>query len=140
VEGAPAPPGYTLEESGLRGLVIGGIIPLSVFYGVSFAVAQDNDFRGPAGWLAVPVVGPYVWLIARHDEQHCSGDVCSNNLDSPESGLVIFDGLVQAAGAAMIITGLAVTRKQWVLSNQVSLHVMPYAAPNVRGLAVYGQF
>jgi hypothetical protein len=140
VEGMPPPPGYTLQESGLRGLVIGGIIPLSVFYGASFAVAQNNDFRGSAGWLAVPVVGPYAWLIAHHNEQHCSGDVCSNNLDSPESGLVIFDGLVQTAGAAMFITGLAVTRKQWVLSNQVSLHVVPSAAPSARGLSVLGQF
>ena len=52
VEGASAPPGYTLQESRLKGLVVGGIIPLSIFYLASFGVAEDNDFKGAAGWLA----------------------------------------------------------------------------------------
>ena len=142
VEGLPAPSGYTLDESRLNGLIIGGIIPLSVFYFLSLAAAESGEFRGPAAWLALPVVGPYGWLVAHgnRQQQSCSGDVCFGQADSSSNALVTFDAVVQTASAAMFITGLAVTRRQWVLSNQVSLMVAPYVAPSTRGLSMLCRF
>ena len=136
IEGAPIPPGYALQESNLTGLVIGGVIPLGVLYLISFSVASGNDFKGAAGWLAVPVIGPFGWLAAHKSTSNCYSDVC----DASERTFVTLDGLFQAAGAAMFVTGLAITRKKLVLLDQQQIYVVPYSSSNAHGLTLLGTF
>lgn len=139
-EGAPVPAGYTLEESHYSGLIIGGIIPFGVLYAISLSVASGNNFEGRAGWLAVPVVGPFGWLAA-HQPQSCSYDVCyTHSDDAAERSFVTMDGVFQAAGAALFVTGLVVTRKQLVLTDPEQIVVVPYASSTVHGLSVLGRF
>ncbi len=139
-EGAPIPTGYTLEESHYNGLIIGGIIPFGVLYAISLSVASGNDFKGPAGWLAVPVVGPFGWLAA-HKSQTCYSDVCySDSADATERSFVMMDGVFQLTGAALFVTGLAITRKQLVLTDPQEIYVVPYASSTAHGLSVLGRF
>ena len=138
-EGAPIPPGYTLEESHYNGLIIGGIVPLGALYVLSLSVASGNNFKGPAGWLAVPVVGPFGWLAA-HKSETCNYDVCDSSDDSVTRSFVTMDGLFQAAGAALFVTGLAITRKQWVLTDPNQLYVVPYSTSTAHGISILGRF
>jgi hypothetical protein len=140
VEGAPIPRGYVLQESNLSGLVIGGIIPLSLFYLISFSVASGNNFSGPAGWLAVPVIGPFGWLAAHKSNYNCAGDVCTNAGDAVERTFVTMDGVFQTAGAAMFVAGLAITRKKLVLVENQQMYLVPYTSSGVHGLSVLGSF
>ncbi len=137
-EGAPIPHGYVLRESNLSGLVIGGIIPLSIFYLISFSVASGNDFRGPAGWLAVPVIGPFGWLAAHKSK--CASDVCSDAEDVLGRTFVTMDGIFQTAGAAMFIAGLAITRKKLVLVENPDMYIVPYTSSTTHGLSILGSF
>jgi len=137
-EGAPIPRGYVLRESNLTGLVIGGIIPLSIFYLISFSVASGNNFKGPAGWLAVPVIGPFGWLAAH--KSNCVGDVCSDAEDVLGRTFVTMDGIFQVAGAAMFITGLAITRKKLVLIENQEMYIVPYTSSTTQGLSILGSF
>ena len=138
VEGAPIPQGYTLQESNLPGLVIGGVIPLGILYLISFSVASTNDFKGPAGWLAVPVVGPFGWLAASHKSaSSCYG--CDEAVDAFERTLVTLDGIFQVTSAAMFVAGLAITRKRLVLTDP-QVYVVPYTSSNAHGLSLIGQF
>ena len=139
LDGAPQPPGYRLEESKMKGLIIGGIVPLSALYLISLTVASENNYHGTAGWLALPVAGPYAWLIDDHSRHSCATGYCGSD-NSAERGLVVFDAMVQTAGAAMFITGLAVTCKQWVLANPAELYVAPFASTSMRGISAVGRF
>ena len=139
VEGAPIPPGYTLQESNLTGLVIGGVIPLGILYLISFSVASGNNFKSPAGWLALPVIGPFGWLAA-HKSPSSSCYECDRAEDAIERTFVTLDGIFQAAGAAMFVAGLAITRKKLVLTDQQQLYVVPYTSSSAQGLSLIGTF
>ncbi len=140
VEGAPVPRGYVLEEYHPRGLIIGGTVTLAVLYGLSFAVASTN-FSSENGWFAVPVIGPFGWLATRKTPT-CNNttDVTCNSDDSGNRALAAFDGMGQVAGAAMLIAGLAITRKHLILVNPQDLVVAPYTSSTGSGLRLFGRF
>lgn len=141
VEGSPVPRGYVLEEYHPRGLIIGGAVTLGVLYMTSFSVAAGNNFDNANGWLAVPVIGPFGWLAARKTPTcgvapytYTCGDESSNRT------MVALDGMGQAAGAAMLIAGLAVTRKHLLLVDPQDVIVAPYASSSGSGLNIIGRF
>jgi hypothetical protein len=139
--GAPIPRGYVLQEYHPRGLIIGGAVTLGVLYMISFSVAASNDFNSANGWLAVPIIGPFGWLATRKapvcgvgSYTYACGDESSNRT------MVALDGMGQAAGAAMLIAGLAITRRHLVLIDQSEIMVAPYASSTDSGLRIFGQF
>ncbi len=141
VEGSPVPRGYILEEYHPRGLVIGGAVTLGVLYAISLSVASSNNFDTANGWLAVPVIGPFGWLAARKTPT-CGTDpytyTCSD--ESSNRAMVALDGMGQAAGAAMFIAGMAITRKRLLLVDQQEVIVAPYASSSGSGLRIFGRF
>ena len=141
VEGAPGPRGYVLEEYHPRGLLIGGAVTLGVLYMISFTVASANNFGPANGWLAVPVIGPFGWLATRKSP-NCNNsiDVTCNSDESGNRTVVALDGMGQAAGAAMLVAGLAITRKHWLLVDPQDVFVAPYTSSTGSGLNIFGRF
>ncbi len=141
VEGSPVPRGYMLEEYHPRGLIIGGAVTLAVLYSISFSVAASNNFDNANGWLAVPVIGPFGWLAARKTPT-CGTAPYTYTCDDESSNrtMVALDGMAQAAGAAMLIAGLAITRKHLLLVDPQDVIVAPYASPSGSGLNIIGRF
>jgi hypothetical protein len=144
-EGAPIPRGYALQEYHPRGLIIGGAVTLGVLYLVSFTVASSNNFNTANGWLAVPVIGPFGWLATRKAPTNLCGSGtytydCNYNDDSGNRTAVALDGLGQIAGAAMLVAGLAITRKHLVLIDQTEVMVAPYSSSTGSGLRIFGRF
>lgn len=145
--GDPVPPGYRVEERGIRGLVIAGSIVFGVPYFISLAVAPNAK---RLNWLAVPIVGPYV---AAEQVRACeagyydaSGEWVSEDddycADEANRSLMRFDGLLQASGVAMLTVGLLVRRH--VLVRQppplgLTLTPQRYGRSGY-GLSVSGQF
>src|SRR5664280_129606 len=142
LEGAPVPRGYMVEEYHPRGLIIGGAVTLGVLYSLSLAVAASNNFNTANGWLAVPIVGPFGWLATRKTPP-CNNSMysysCSND-DSGNRAAVVLDGMGQVAGAAMLIAGLAITRKHLLLVDPNETVVAPYATSTSAGLNLLGRF
>lgn len=104
-EGEPIPDGYRLgTEKGGRGLTIAGI---SVFGGAYFlsllgafsSVSDGGSNSGSYAALFIPVIGP--WIVLGTDDSN-----------SGLAGIMVLDGLAQAAGATMFIIGMATGDKK----------------------------
>jgi hypothetical protein len=110
VEGKPIPPGYHIETRARRGLVVSGPIIFGVPYLLSMSVAASSKYQ-PDRWLYAPVFGPFVNLASRSDDCNPntgsgSNFVCTSN-DSGTRFFLMLDGLMQTAGATLLILGLA---------------------------------
>jgi hypothetical protein len=111
VEGRPIPAGYHLETRARRGLVVSGPIIFGVPYLLSMSVAASSHYQ-PDRWLYAPVVGPFVNLATRADDCDPNNSSGSSNVTvcSGDSGIRFFlmlDGLMQTAGATLLVLGLA---------------------------------
>jgi hypothetical protein len=114
VEGRPIPPGYHLETRARRGLVVTGPIIFGIPYVLSASVGASSRYD-PDRWLYLPVVGPFADLGARGSQctrtsfPTSSGtsttEICND--DSAARFFLMLDGLLQTAGATMLILGLA---------------------------------
>lgn len=115
VEGRPIPPGYHMESRPKKGLVVSGAIIFGVPYVFSASVAASSRYS-PDHWLYLPIFGPFAALGARGSQ--CStttipvspGVTDTTQSCSDDSGARFFlmlDGLMQTAGATMLILGLA---------------------------------
>src|SRR4051812_26805889 len=96
--GEPVPPGYRPSTKIRTGLVIGGAVTLGAVWLLNVAtasIAVSVDSNGSvAAPLFAPVVGPFIAIGTLH----------ANALGG---FWLAFDGVVQAAGAAMLIAGIA---------------------------------
>jgi hypothetical protein len=113
-----------MEERARRGLVIAGPIMIGAPWALGLLFASAANYNNSSGWLVVPVLGPWITLASRH-RSHCNGATASASassvdecLDSSTDNLVqttlVLDGLVQGAGAAMLIVGMASPKKMLV--------------------------
>ncbi len=97
-----------MKERVRNGLVITGSIFFGLSYFVSLLLTVDkfDSNRAPYGALIVPVLGPLI---------------VAGNIDQNE-GLYVFDSLVQAGGAAMVLAGIFAKKKVFV--RQDIVHVV----------------
>jgi hypothetical protein len=147
-EDQPPPPGYVLEERARRGLVIAGVAVVGAFYFTGIITTGVlQDFPNKTGFLAVPVVGPWITLLAR-DSSCVSGDL-SLDCESEDVAkrLLIADGLIQALGTACLVTGFTWTKSVWVREDLANVRLVPGiqvaklpGVPQPQGLSLVGQF
>jgi len=118
-----APPGYHLETRVRKGLVIGGAVTFgSMYLLTALTAAAINDSRGSANGslLYIPVAGPFLYL----------GEAGS------QSGklVLIIDGVAQAAGAAMLIAGIAAPKTIAVRNDLAKIEITPVLGPGSAGI------
>ena len=136
-EGDPIPPGYHPSERMRGGLIGGGIGLFAPSYIISILIAGANADNGSANALWIPVVGPFIQM-AQVGGANCDAS-CSSTADI---GLVL-DGLVQAAGVAMFIFGVAVPKTVLVrndLGFVKNVTATPIVSQNFGGVGISGQF
>jgi len=124
-EGEPIPPGYVVESKVRKGMVIPGAILLGAPYVLGLSIAALTDFDNQSGWLAVPIAGPWITLAAR---RKCHDDSFGNCTDTADRALdiyLVFDGLIQTAGAALLVAGMAAKKTELVRMDTVSVRFMP---------------
>lgn len=145
----PPPPGYVLEEQVRRGLLIPGISVVGAAYISGLLVTGVfQNFPNKTGYLAVPLAGPWITMVARDsscDEDSIGDRECAR--DVAVDRLLVLDGLVQAIGAALIVTGVTWTKSLWVREDLASIDVVPGlrvaklpGMPEPHGLSVVGTF
>ena len=127
-------------------LTAGGLTFLAA-YVPSFIVGATSDHDDDK-WLYLPIAGPFIDLAARG----CDNDVQENLPGSTcgttawERGALIASGVVQAAGAAMIVGSFFSANKRLVTTGEVDkprlLQITPTALGSSRapGLMAIGTF
>jgi hypothetical protein len=132
-EGGPVPAGYHVEERPRRGMLIAGPLILGIPYVLGLTVASSENFPNSTGWLAVPALGPWITLAARHRSGTCNSfngtsactDTLDSSLDSTTRTFLILDGLTQGAGTILLIVGLSSTKKVLARDFVGSLQLTP---------------
>lgn len=134
-EGEPVPAGYHLETHERTGLVFAGAATWGVLYVLpagSLVVSGEWE-RWP---LFVPVVGAFVMASRASKKVSCPD--CLDSLS--DSDLYIVDGVVQLAGAALLMIGFAAPTTNLVQNEQVTLQVVPVASRAFAGVVAVGRF
>lgn len=133
-EGTAAPPGYHWTEKPRLGAIIGGACLFGVTWlvtaavgglGYDFSTTKDTDYL----WLYVPIAGPFIEM--------------SRGVSATASVFLAADGVAQAAGAALLIYGLASPVSKVVRNDSSKVRVMPVPLALGRGatgLGLVGQF
>jgi hypothetical protein len=144
-QGGPIPAGYHLEERPKKGLIISGALLTGVPWAIGLAGVSSANFPNSSGWLVVPALGPWLTLAARHDSTcnyNDGSDVCfDDGLNALARTALVFDGLVQTAGAVLFIFG--VSSKSQVLARDFTGHLQLTPAPIGRqgaGAFLSGEF
>jgi len=127
-------------------LVIGGVA-LGLPYATGLGIAASESFDNGSGWLAAPVAGPWLALSGRRDP--CENAGAERKLDSEVGkcvaepmvrGMLVLDGVLQAAGAVLLIVGAGSSETR-IVRRQPQFVATP--APVGRsgyGMAMAGQF
>ena len=120
----PAVPPMRTVWRPLTGLAIAGGV--ACFAGYSFDLAITGIFSSKdIKQAAIPLAGP--WLQFNHDYKN----------DTVTKALLGIDGVVQAAGMAMLVIGMSVWRKEQRPAPAFTL--APFASPTSAGLQLVWQ-
>lgn len=142
-DGDPVPYGYHVREEPRRGLVTAGYIVTAIPYGISAMAALSADFENHSGLLLLPVVGPWMTL-GRRDYAECDNDSPSHDglaclADAFVVMGLIADGMMQVAGATLLLTGYLATTKR-LEPNGYSISLLPQPIGTGYGLGARGTF
>jgi len=124
--GTPVPRGYELATS-TRDAAASARNAGLLFFGVGYSAAYIGALAVPGrvAALYVPVIGPFTVLEGR---------------ETWVKGLLIADGVLQGAGAILLIGGIAGRGEQLIRVDWAGLHFAPSAGPGGAGLEVMGDF
>ena len=128
--GEPAPPGYKVIEKRswpfVTGLsVFGASWGFSAILGAVAAGVGTN--KGAAGVFIIPVVGPWIDL----------GWQKMTEADAIFTGVM---GALQTLGAASLIAGIVLPKKQKLVPLMGRVDLAPILAPNAQGAGLTGTF
>jgi hypothetical protein len=142
-EGDPVPPGFHVEEEPRHGMVVAGWTLLLVSYGISVIVAAGVQGNNGGDWLYAPIVGPWA-LLATRSYNGCSSTAtesgglgCVGDVYAV-MGLVV-DGLLEGAGAALLIVGYA-DSKSVLVRNAPAFRVAPMRMGSGNGVGLTWAF
>ena len=110
------------------GLMTAGLI----IFGVSWSINAATAYGADEWKLAVPVVGPFM-----ETQNVYTGP--GYEVNRMLVGLLVFDGLIETAGAIMLVAG-AITHHKVKVYDQPRVSVVPTAGPAGAGLAAFGRF
>jgi hypothetical protein len=142
--GEQPPQGYRVEERVRNGSLVGGVTLCGVPYVFGGLAAAIDGFDNQKGWLMLPVVGPWITLAARDDScpKDSSGHCCTEpGCPGTFAGLfLVFDGLMQGGGAALITFAVAAPRRWAVRGDTTSIVIVPRFQSGQLGFSLRGAF
>src|SRR5690606_23934664 len=99
IEGTPLLEVYHIEDRANRGLVVGGAALIAVPYFIGAFGAMSVQGDGNTGYLAIPVIGPWLTLGARGSSCGEIGEPSPGGfdcfMDRAGSGLLVASGVMQ---------------------------------------------
>ena len=106
------PPGFVREKRPRTLLLALGGVTLGLPWATGLGIAAGSGFANDSGWLAAPVVGPWVALAKRSNP--CDGVDKAKRFNSQVGqcvaeplarAMLVFDGVLQATGAVLLAFG-----------------------------------
>jgi hypothetical protein len=119
----PIPPGYRPATRSRRGLLITGAAIFGSMYMMSVLAGGTDSSLTP---LYVPVLGPFLQIATGHDDG--------------ANGLLMLDGLGQAAGAVMLLIGATTTKTVLVRNDLAEVRIAPTVTKTGSGIGLVGTF
>jgi len=142
-DGEPIPAGYELRSRPRLGLVIAGAVVGGAAYGFAVMGAVDDRFENKEGFLLVPVLGPWLTIGAGGaDDGSCRPEAteCLPRDNRTKRFVLGLDGVLQAAGAIMLTTGIVFPRQR-LERSETSVSLLPAAWGEGRyGAVLVGAF
>lgn len=143
-----APPGYQVEEHTPATPIVVGSLLVGVPYATGLGIAAAEGFANSSGWLAVPVLGPWLALGARdnpcdgaRDAQEFNSDVGHCVAEPFVRGMLVLDGVLQATGSVVLIAGASASEKRVVPKRSARVVAMPQpVGRSGYGVGVVGSF
>jgi hypothetical protein len=145
----PVPPGYKVITRPATGVIAGGAVGLAASYATAVIFGAARGFDNASGWLAAPVIGP--WLaITERDYGTCKtanvqeARACVNRAvhEVQYITFVAVDGVFQMATGFLLLAGLMSSKDELIrqdLVPKVSLRV-PAGDRGEWALSVQGRF
>lgn len=130
------------DESGGVGTTFWlGVGMVGVPYATGLGIAGGEGFANGSGWLAAPVLGPWLALSGRSDpcngiddEKEVDSDVGKCVAEPIVRGMLVLDGVLQATGVVLMVVGGTSGKK-----DEKGVPQPGFAAgPSVVGRAGYG--
>jgi hypothetical protein len=125
-KGTPVPQGYVLATS-TRDAAASARNAGLLFFGIGYGAAYVGALAipGELAALYVPVLGPFFVVKGKKDYV---------------KGLLIADGVIQGAGAILLVGGIAASGEQLIRVDWAGMRFTPLAGPGAAGLGVAGDF
>jgi hypothetical protein len=122
----PVPPGYQVVTRPATGVITGGAVGLAASYGTAFILGAAHGFDNASGWLAFPVVGPWLAITQRTYEQ-CTATLiqqarkCVNHAVKEVEYItfVAVDGVAQAATGFLLLAGFLSSKDELIRNDLV---------------------
>jgi hypothetical protein len=159
-EDLPAAPVRYPPSSVRPKLIVGGLLIGGIGYGAALLGAEAAPtWPGARDTLRVPLIGPW-WTLAIngcptyrvYDTKTDKVGVYREKCEAFEylrAGLLILDGLVQAAGVAIVVEAIAMKTEAATAPQRsassfqlggVTVHPTPLVSPTFAGLGIVGTF
>jgi hypothetical protein len=119
-------------------MVLGGALSMGIPYMIGVPFAADAKFKNGSGYLLIPGIGPWITLAAR--ENHCGSDSLCEAGDRTIRIFLIFDGMAQSVGLALVITGAAWRSQRLVRMDVAGIEFAPAPLPGGFGALAHGTF
>jgi hypothetical protein len=124
----PPPRLFHEEMQPNYGLMVAGL----VIFGASWSINAASAYLADEWKLAVPIIGPF---METQNVFTGAGYEANRML----VGLLVFDGLIETAGAIMLVAG-AITHHKVRVYDHARVSVVPAVGPGFSGLAAVGRF
>lgn len=140
----PPPPGY-IEKVRFNGGLIGiGATVFLTTYAMGIIYAASTGFKQQSGWVAAPVVGPFVAAAQRDFQCTAStpqqAEACQRETVSEAGAVAILAGIGMGhlVGASLVAAGFFDRTRVWVRSDLVAVNLQ--LGPGLGMLQVGGRF
>jgi len=142
----PPPPGY-IEKKRFNGGLFGvGAAVFLTSYAIGAGYAGATGFQQGAGWVLLPVIGPFVAATQRNFD--CGGtpstpaevERCQRQTISEAGAVAVLAGVGvgQLLGGSLLVAGLLDRSRIWVREDLVAVNVQ--VGPGAGFLRVSGRF
>jgi hypothetical protein len=129
--------------------VITGYILTGIPYGIGLLAAVGSNFTNKSGYLLVPWAGPWLTLGLRDsrcedlesesDFDEAASDTWGCTEDAMVDWVLVMDGIIQAAGGAVLLAGYLATSPKLV-RNEPGFALAPAPVGSGYGLSALGSF
>ena len=148
-EGMPVPPGYKIVNRPATGVITGGAVGLAASYATAVIFGAAAGFDNASGWLAAPVIGPWLAITERNYRACKTANVqearaCVNQAvhEVQYITFVAVDGVFQMATGFLLLAGLMSSKDELIRQDLVPKvsFVVPAAGQRQWALSVQGRF